>query len=203
MSLWVGILIPILAAIIPLGMKYISPEHKLDYTITGPISVKGIKSLSVKIQNGGERLEKNVRLMLKGSYLWQLDEKKNTTSMVTVDTQAAAKIEREGDWIVISLGDLRPMESIEISAMSEYIDVTLFRTSEPSGISIKSDENLAQYNGTSELSEFIYPFGFWMFVIFMVLLFIAAIYQEHFMDPKKREKMILKEIDKLPKDSRG
>lgn len=192
MSLWVGILIPILAAIIPFGMKYISPAHRLEYMIVGPISVK--------IQNGGERLEKNVRLSLKISYLWRLDAKRDTDSIVTVDAQAPAKIEKEGDWMVISLGDLRPKESTEVSAMSDQIDVSIYGTTEPSGISVKSDENLAQYNGSSELAEFIYPFGFWMFVILMVLIFIVAIYQEHFMDPKKREEMILKAIDKLPKE---
>jgi len=200
MSLWVGILIPILAAFIPFGMKYISPEHRLEYTIVGPIAVKGTKSISVKIQNGGERLEKNVRLALRISYLGRLDANNEDHNIVAVDTQTPAKVEREGDWTVIYLGDLRPKESMEVSAMSEHFEVSLYRTLEPSGITIKSEENLAQYIGSSELAEYIYPFGFWMFVILMVLIFIAAIYQDRFMDPKKREELILKEIDKLPKD---
>ncbi len=203
LSLWVGILIPILAAIIPFGAKYVFPEHRLEYSLIGPISVKGTKSVSVKVRNGGEKLEKNVRLLLKGSYLWRADAKKDTENLVFVDTQVPVKVSREGEWIAIVLGDIRASETVDVSVMSEFFDITVFRSIEPSGISIKSDENLAKFNGPSEVTEFLYPFGFWMFVILMVLMFIAAIYQQHFMDPKKREELILKEIDKLPKGPRG
>jgi len=134
--------------------------------------------------------------------LW-VDAKKDIDSLITVDTQAPAKTSKEGDWIVVSLADLRPNESIDVSVMSEFIDLTIFRDTEPSGISVKSEENLAQYTGPSEITDIIYRFGFWMFIILMVLIFIAAIYQQHFMDPRRREEMILKEIDKLPKDRRG
>ena len=62
---------------------------------------------------------------------------------------------------------------------------------------MKSDEHVASFKGQSIIDEVLYPFGFWMFVILMVLLLILAFYQEYLMDPKVREKMILKEIDKL------
>ena len=142
-------------------------------------------------------------MFLQGSYLWKVDAKKDIDSVITVDTQAPAKTSMEGDWIVVSLADLRPNESINVSVMSEFIDITMFGGDEPSGISVKSEENLAQYTGSSEIMGVIYQFGFWMFIILMIVIFIVAIYQQHFMDPKKREEMILNEIDKLSKDRRG
>jgi hypothetical protein len=51
----------------------------------------------------------------------------------------------------------------------------------------------------SEFEEFLYPAGFWMFVLLMILILAAGIYQQYLMDPKKREEMLLKEIDKLGK----
>ena len=87
---------------------------------------------------------------------------------------------------MVSLADLRPNESINVSVMSEFIDITMFGGDEPSGISVKSEENLAQYTGSSEIMGVIYQFGFWMFIILMIVIFIVAIYQQHFMDPKRR-----------------
>lgn len=198
-TLWVGILIPIVAALIPFGIKYVLPEHHLEYSIAGPISVKGNKALQIKIQNGGEKLEKNVRISLKVSYLWRLEDKKDPTKALTVDTQANHTVKKEGDWLVVQLGDLRPGEVVDVGLLSEIIDITLYSTIEPSGIAVKSDEHLAQLKRTSELEAFMYQAGFWMFALLMVLLLAAGIYQQYFMDPKKREEMILKEIDKLPK----
>jgi hypothetical protein len=200
-TLLVGILIPILAALIPYGMKYAIPEHRLDYTLSGPLSVKGTKIISLKIKNGGEKLEKNVRVSLHLNYAYSIsvDSKKKTEELVKVDTQVPFTLEREKDWIVIALGDIRAKDSLDLSVLSDYIDVTLYSYAGPSGITIKSEENVAQLDTPSEFLAFMYPFGFWMFVLLMVLIFIAGIYQQHFMDPKKREELILKEIDKLKK----
>jgi hypothetical protein len=196
MSLWVGILIPIIAAVIPYIVKSFLPETRLEYTITGQVSVKGTNSIGVRIQNGGERLEKNVRLAFNASDLWKLNGK-DAVDSITVDTQATTKIVKEGNWVVIYLGDLRPKEFIDVSVMSDIISITAFRVIEPSGIAVKSDESLGKFNGPSEFTEFIYPFGFWMFVLLMVFVLVIAIYQQYFMDPNKREEFLLKEIDKL------
>lgn len=201
-SIWVGILIPILATAIPYIVTYVIPDHHLEYTITGPISVKSTKSTEIKIRNGGAKLEKNIKLALKTSYLWTLERDKEPLNAITVDTQANFKISHENDWFVVSLGDLRPDESLVVSVMSNFIDITTYLSTEPSGISVKSDENLGQFSGPSEFYQIFCPFGLWMFVLLMILMLMIGIYQQHFMDPKKREELILKEIDKLPKDPR-
>lgn len=203
-SIWIGVLIPILAALIPYGYRYLSPEHDLVFELVGPISVKGTSSLSIKTTNRGEKVEKNVKVWLKTepSFL-QLEsilakeKPKDPLSYITIDTAAAVTTTKENDSFVISLGDIRPKETVELSISSSAISV--WRVRDAHGISIKSEEHLARLSGLSDFETFVYPFGFWMFVLLMVLILFAGLYQEYLMDPKKREAWLLKEIDKLSK----
>lgn len=203
-SIWIGVLIPIIAAIIPYGYKYLSPEHDLVFELVGPISVKGTKSVSIKVSNRGEKVEKDVKVWLKTepSFL-QLEtvlskeKPKDPLSYLTIDTTAPATAKKENDSFVISVGDIRPKETIELSIASGAI--SLWRVRDAYGISVKSEEHLARLSGPSDFETVAYPFGFWMFIILMVLLLFAGLYQEYLMDPKKREEWLLKEIDKLSK----
>ena len=198
-------MIPILAALIPYGYRYILPEHDLTFELVGPISVKGTKSLSIKIANRGETVEKNVKVWLKSepsflhleSVLAGEKKPKDPLSYITVDTAAAVSTTKENDSFVIAVGDIRPNETLELSISSSAILVLW--SSDAYGISIKSEEHLGRLLGPSDFEKFVYPFGFWMFVLLMVLILIAGIYQEYLMDPKKREEWLLKEIDKLTK----
>lgn len=203
-SIWIGVLIPIIAAIIPYGYKYFSPEHDLIFELVGPISVKGTKSVSIKVTNRGEKVEKDVKIWIKSepSFL-QLEsvlskeKPKDPLSYITIDTAASVSTKQENDSFVISVGDIRPKETIELSIASSAISVWQMR--DAYGISIKSEEHLARLLGPSDFEAFFYPFGFWMFIILMVLILFAGLYQEYLMDPKKREEWLLKEIDKLSK----
>lgn len=203
-SVWVGILIPIVAAVIPFTYKSFWPEHDLVYEIVGPISVKGTKAFSLKIKNQGEKLEKNVKVWVKAEplFFFKLKDAKSgatetTPDAVKVESTASVNVSKDRDHYVIAVGDLRPRELIELSVLSEAI--SLLRLSDVQGISIKSDEHLARLLKPSEFEQFLYPAGFWMFVLLMIFIFVAGIYQQYLMDPKKREEMLLKEIDKLGK----
>lgn len=204
LSLWVGILIPIVAALIPFGYRRLVPEHDLVYELTGPISVKGTEALSLTIRNQGERLEKNVRIWARAdSTFLALDslrrgKPRNPLDFVAVDSPATVRVAKEQDYYVLIVGDIRPGEHVEVSFLSEAISVYRVLT-DVYGLSIKSDEHVARLLKPSELERFFYPIGFWMFVILMVLILGAGIYQAS-MDPKKREEMLLSEIDKLGKE---
>jgi hypothetical protein len=97
----------------------------------------------------------------------------------------------------MTVGDIRPGEQVEVSLLSEAVRVFRILT-DAYGLSIKSDEHIARLQKPSELEQFLYPVGFWMFVILMIVLLVAGIYGA-LMDPKKREEMLLSEIDKLGK----
>jgi hypothetical protein len=112
-SLWVGILIPITAAVIPYVYKRVWPEHDLVYEIVGPISVKGTKVFALKVKNQGERVKKNVKVWIKSEplYFFKLKDPKagvseNPTDAVRVETAAPVSVSKERDFYVLSLGNL-------------------------------------------------------------------------------------------------
>lgn len=69
----------------------------------------------------------------------------------------------------------------------------------PEKFSIKSDDHIAQNSAPSEFINFLYQFGFWMFILLMVLMGIWAIYFELIMHPKKKEKYIIEQLEKVRK----
>lgn len=194
-SIWIGILIPIAAALIPYGYRYFVPERELVYALTGPITVKGTTALSINISNKGEHVEKNVKIWLPMAS--GIPDTRADGEQVAIDAEVPTSMVTENGKFVISLGDLRPQEDQTISVSSDQIWV--YRGSMDRSVSVKSDENVAKFLGPSELEEFFNPFGFWMFIFLMILILVAGIYQEYFMDPKAREAWLLKEIDKLAK----
>lgn len=62
---------------------------------------------------------------------------------------------------------------------------------------IISADNKATWGGKSDEAWFIYRTGFWAFFVLLAVGIVAGLYQEHFMSRAAREKMILKEMEKL------
>ena len=205
-TLWVGILIPILAAIIPYVISQLSPDHRLEYDLVGPITAKGTTALRLVIVNNGNKVEKAVKVWIKASYASDIadllrpkgEKRRDPIELLLVDSKTSITVAKERDYYVLSLGDVRPREEIALSVATSDVSLSIYNfRSGPDGIEIKSEDQVAVHKGSSFLSEFVYPFGFWMAVILMILLLAAAVWQEYLMSPKMRERMILKEIDKL------
>jgi hypothetical protein len=205
LSIWVGILIPILAAVIPFAISKLAPDQEIQYTVTGPISVKRTEAVEVTIKNKGSKPARGVQVWLKSSpeivlpdILTKGEKKKDPLERIDVTSKVPLKTRMSGDYYVVEVGDLRARESLSVAVVSKEGGLSIYGSkSHINGIEVKSDENVASYEGESIFEEFLYPFGFWMFVALMVLILMAALHQEYFMDPKTREKMILKEIEKL------
>lgn len=205
-SVWVGILIPIVAVLIPIAINHVLPEHKLEYSVVGPISAKGTQALSITITNHGGKLAKGVKIWLHHYPISELpdvlrakgEKKKDPVDFLAVESKTNLSVSKDRDYYVLTVGDLRPKEQVDIAIIARDVTLALHRFSDSaSGIDVKSDEQVASFKGRSFFEEFLYPAGFWMFVILMIFLLILSFYQEYFMDPKTREKLILKEIDKL------
>lgn len=205
-SIWVGILIPIVAAIIPFALGRLSPEHKLEFSLVGPISAKDVQAAEIAIVNNGGKLEKGVKIWIKAFPVFELpdslrpkgDKKKNPVDLLTVESKSNIAVTKEGEYYIIAVGDIRPKEQVAVSVAAREVKLAIHRFSDSaSGIEVKSDEHIASFRGQSFFEEFLYPFGFWMFIILMVLMLIISLYQEFFMSSKMREKLILKEMEKL------
>lgn len=68
-SLLIGILIPIIAALIPYTIKLVFPEHQLEYEITGPITASQISAMGLLINNKGEKTEKNIKIWIESDFV--------------------------------------------------------------------------------------------------------------------------------------
>jgi hypothetical protein len=182
-----GVMIPLLALALPYVIEFISPKAALVYEATGPIQIDGTKVFSLAVRNEGKGVEKNVEVWLP-TKLEKLKSK--LASSVPVTTRD------DGKATVVKLGDLRPGEKVEVSVL---VEDTYFFLSEYSmkGLRIVSTEHLAAWGGRSDEWDFIYRAGFWAFLLILLLAIVLGIYQEHFMSRSTREKLILKEMDKL------
>jgi len=203
LSLWVGILIPILVAIIPIAIKYVIPEHKLEYAVVGPIQVDETSAIQIEITNRGEKAEKNVRVWIRVDAYTLGTEKAGDAPKgpppIQVSSSGRHTLTREGEYHVISVGDLRPSESVTLSLLLRGIHLVGSLRTASKWFSIKSDDRVARITGPGEdsFATFAYPFGFWMFIVLMLLMGVYALYYEYLMPPEKKEKLILEQIDKL------
>lgn len=182
-----GILIPLIALALPYAIDFFSPKAALVFEAEGPIHVGDAKALSVTVKNKGKSVEKNVEIWLPSKL-----EKEKSKLASTVPTTSRD----EGEATVIAIGDLRPGEHVQVSLL---VEDSMFFVWEHSikNFRVVSTEHLATWDGRSEEWDFIYRAGFWGFLLLLVLIIALGIYQEHFMGRPAKEKLILREIDKL------
>lgn len=197
-SLWAGILVPIFAMLIPYGIGWLSPDYSLTYKIDGPITVKGRDALAITIKNDGKDLEENIVISIKRSGVasrYPEAAKNRKEPMIFVDSETPITITEDEGKYNLSAGNLRPDDKFTINIM--VVDAMIYTFSKEDSITVKSAKHVAHIEKPSDFEQIAYPFGFWMFVILMVLMLFAGIYQEYLMSPEKREKMLLDALKKI------
>lgn len=208
MTLWIGILIPILAALIPFVLPRLSPDQELVFEVVGPIAVNRLEALELTITNTGSKSTKGVKVFIKSFPAIRLldslvpggSKKDEPTGRIEVSSKIPVKVQMSGEYFVLDVGDLRPKEKLSIALAAREKAIAVYGSGKHlTGIEVKSDDLVGTPATPSEWQQFWYPFGFWMFIAMMLLILGMGLYQQYLMDPKTREKMILKEIDKLPK----
>jgi len=193
--------------LIPYAIKYFWPEHQLEFKLIGPISTEHIEAMQVRISNNGGKLEKHVRVWLKHPVvgagklrrIYQGEDKQKVLiDSLSISSNSQCSVATEGDDYVISVGDIRPKETVKLSIAARDIKFFLGCFGDQcTNLDVKSDERVAAFVGRSILGELLYPMGFVLFVILMVFLLVVGLYQQYFMSDETREKMILEAIDKL------
>lgn len=195
--LTIGMLIPILVALIPYGHRYLFPEHDLNYSILSETKVKDFSAISIQLQNDGEKSEKNIEVSIKkNNYLFSLENKENSELIIDIEPEIPYKLTEDTKAYLITLANMRRGEKVTISVLSKSFTV---RSYEKDVVQVRTEDNFARLNEPSEFLQMAYPFTFWMFIILMVLAIVLGVYQDYFENPKNREERLLKEIDKLKK----
>jgi len=183
----IGIVIPLIAAGVPFIIEFFSPKSSLVFDAIGPIQIDDAKAFSISIRNEGKAVERSVELWLPG----KLEQGKHK-----IDSSQPVTSRDEGKTTVLALGDLRPSEKMDIAVLVE--DRLFFIWDHRvKDLRVISSESKATWGGRSDEAWFIYRAGFWAFLVILGLGIVAGLYQEHFMSRAAREKMILKEMEKL------
>ena len=183
-----GIMVPILAAAVPFFLNTLSPEHSLEYTYDGPIVVEKSSTFRINVYNEGNRPEENVHIWLPSSL--DFEEPYET------DASPNVKFEIKERKLVAMLDRIRPGEEVSIGFLARHKYGSISKHDLES-LRITSDTSVGEYKDTEIFEDFLYPFGFWAFIILILVMIITGIYFEHFEPVKEREKRLLKELDKL------
>ncbi|WGO97844.1 hypothetical protein QFX18_17690 [Saccharophagus degradans] len=181
-----GILIPIIAAVIPWALDAYQNNGSLEFSFVGPIEVEGTKVFSIQVENSGRTLEEDVKI-------WLPDKLEKDWK---ISASIAYSVKHESNGSVLAIGDLRPGEEAVISILSSdpFFSVHIFSLKR---MKVASKDQLAEHSEPDEFIIFIYMAGFWGFVLLILLMIVVGVYMEHFEPRKAKEERLLKELDKL------
>ncbi len=184
-----GIIIPLLAIAMPYTyiVDYIKPETGLTYQYIGPVEINDQKAFEISVTNTGKNVESNVEIWLPSNF---------SSKEAEIESDLNFELRREQKHTVVSIGNLRAKEEISVSFLVKK-QLFFLHDSEMQKLKIRSTDHIAAYAGITDGWLFLYQAGFWGAILLFVVMIGIGIYQEHFMNPKMREKLILKELDKL------
>jgi len=181
-----GILIPIIAALIPYIIDMSRSVSDLEYDVEGPIEVADNYAFVITIENTGWEVEKGIEIWL---------PRKFSSSEAVIDTPVEYKLRNESNNTVVIIGDIRPEETLKVGFLIRKSSF-FFISYEVDKLKIISESHMAHFGGTSEGWKLIQRIGFWGFFVLLGFLLLMGIY-EIFMPKKMREKLIMDHMDKL------
>ncbi|EJO30528.1 hypothetical protein [Achromobacter marplatensis] len=126
-----------------------NPERDLQFSLGAFADVQPMLAFRLNLENKGKLPEKGVQIFMdaRGSTADSIAEQ------LIVDAKVPTEKKRDGDRLVVSVGDLRPKETLSIGFASQHIVVTAYDLDRPPlGLSVKSESSLAEYQS---------PYGFW------------------------------------------
>lgn len=98
---------------------------------------------------------------------------------------------------IISVPELRPNEKMSISVLASGGDVGYINEFELNQLRLVSRDTLGTLNAPDGELNFLYKMGTWLFIVFIVFIFGFAIYYEYLMPHERKEKDLLKQLDKV------
>ena len=207
--LLLGMLIPMLAAAIPWFLDRASAKHDLEYTYAGPIVTKNGFAYNVTVQNNGSKPEEDVKVWIPVPVSAHIDyafpegkppQKNIVKPLVNIETNITSTHEQsnqDNKKEVISVPELRPNEKMLISVLASGGDVGYINEFELSQLRLVSRDTLGTLNAPDDELNFLYKMGTWLFIVFIVFILGVATYYEYLIPYEKKEKDLLKQIDKL------
>ncbi|WP_243375593.1 hypothetical protein [Geotalea sp. SG265] len=190
--IWTPILISIIVPFLPYLSQYLSPEHKFEYNVKGPVTVKQLTSLEVRILNNGSKTEKNVYIQIapefpRLTFKRSVSKDTNITAMdisnislptLVVDSNDVKNIVHEGNFYYIYFGDIRPNDEVSCAILLSGTLINTF-SNKPSisrSFTVKSDDQVAVIRVPKDYSKLAYVVGFWLLSMFSIMSVVKVFY---------------------------
>jgi hypothetical protein len=181
--LCVGILVPIIAALIPVARTQLRP-HDFRYSISGPVTVAERIAFAITVRNRGRLVERNVEIWVPKNQADQEFEYEITWA------PPGTRLRDEAGYRVFFIGDLKPEEIARVSVMTRApsgpvsIGDTRAEQFVPSMTPrIVSAERTAEWvpaTRRNSLMRYVYQTGFWGFIILVISALLWAVSSSRF-----------------------
>jgi hypothetical protein len=164
----------------------------------GPVTIDGKYAFSVEVTNGGSAPQNDVELWIPfdstSTGVESLDKSRDfrIEASLPIETRES----QDGKFKIVHLSSLAPEESVKISVLMGGHGIYLTEHALVD-LRVVSKETAGTLSGPSEEAVLLYKLGSFLLLTLLALVGIWGIYYTYFMDPKKKEEMILQEIDKL------
>jgi len=201
-----GVMIPLLAAVMPWLMDRVFPNNSLIYTFRGPISAEKFIALELIIENSGRKAEKNIEAFIPATIYKSVDiEKMNDGSAKLVEkspdivmesNSPTAKISNDEKSIIVKIDSLKPEEKASVKIFIYGSRVLIFEH-ELKSIRITSQDVMAKFDGLSDFELYMYKASAWLLILIILFLITYSFYYEKLMSREAKEKYLLELIDKL------
>lgn len=177
-----GILVPIVAALIPVARGWLR-AHDFRYSVSGPVTVGQRIAFAVTVTNRGRRAEKNVEIWIPAGPARELEYELTWAP-------PGARVREQGSYKVFALGDLPPEGIARISVMMDAppgpasIGNTeaeqLVPAMAPRIVSSRGEAHWVPATRRASKMRYVYKTGFWGFVILVFTALVWAVGTSNF-----------------------
>jgi hypothetical protein len=174
----VGILVPIIAALIPVARTQLR-AHDFRYSVSGPVTVAKRIAFAITVRNRGRIMERNVEIWIPKGQSEQEFQYEITWA------PPGTRIRDEAGYKVFVIGDLKPEEIARVSVMTgapagpASVGDTRGEQFVPSmAPRIVSADGPAQWvpaTRRASVMRYVYQIGFWGFIILVVSAILWAV----------------------------
>lgn len=201
-----GVLIPIVASLLPWAIENWIPKHSLTFSFVGPIQGEDAVAVELRIKNEGKEPQRNLEVWvpLRVSSIGVPEVKRDGTvefteekASVILDSSITPSSQKSDDKHQILYFDLlRPNEELEMKLFVVGDGVLLFNH-ELERTRIVSDGAMAELDMPSEELNFLYKVGSILLLGFILFLLGFGIYYEAVYPKEKKIEDLRKQLEKL------
>jgi hypothetical protein len=201
-----GVLIPIVAALLPWAIENWIPKHSLTFSYVGPIQGDGAVALELKVKNEGKEPQRNLEVWvpLRISSIpvpeltpaGEIEFREQKANVILESTIAPSSQKSDDKRQILYFDLLRPNEELNIKFFVVGNGVLLF-DHELERTRVVSDGAMAELDMPSEELNFLFKSASVVLLALILFLLAFSIYYESFYPKEKKREDLRKQLEKL------